>query len=147
MRNASPASGTAETGSGETAQGGRASATPELTRRDAGDRGQAAQGPMPAPVSAAENPAPALSTDSPEEALGRRTLSTAFVRVGPDEHLTVELRNGRRLVLRDVVMRREDFCGDLAQVGQPGTRYCGRYADVASARPGGEPERGAILPR
>jgi hypothetical protein len=67
------------------------------------------------------------------EAGGRRILSTAFVRVGPDGHLTVELRNGRVLVLRDVVMRPKDYCG----VQVPGGRYCGGYAEVAAARPGG----------
>src|SRR5688500_23313 len=62
--------------------------------RDAGDRAQAAPGSLPEPVSAAENPAPARRADSPAEADGRRTLSTAFVMVGPDGHLTVELRDG-----------------------------------------------------
>jgi hypothetical protein len=62
-------------------------------------------------------------------------LSTAFVRVGPDGHLTVELRDGRTMVLRDVVMRPRDYCGVLVA----GTRYCGGYGDIAAARPGGGP--------
>src|SRR5687768_13166159 len=66
---------------------------------------QAAQGSLPEPVSAAENPASAPRADSPAEAQGRLTLSTAFVMMGPDGHLTVELHNGRAMVLRDVVMR------------------------------------------
>jgi hypothetical protein len=94
---------------------------------------------IPEPVSAAENPASAPRADSPAEAEGRRTLSTAFVRMGPGEHLTVELRNGQEMVLRDVVMRPRDYCGVQALGGSAGTRYCGGYGDVAAARPGGAP--------
>ena len=84
-------------------------------------------------------PGPTGRADSPAEAEGRRILSTAFVRVGPDGHLTVELRDGRMIVLRDVVMRPRDYCG--AQVaGDPArARFCGGYAEVAAARPGGAP--------
>ena len=96
-------------------------------------------GPIPEPVSAAENPVPARPADSPAEARGRRTLSTAFVRVGPDGLLTVELRNGRVLVLRGVVMRPRDYCGVQVVGGPAGARYCGGYAEVAAARPGGAP--------
>src|SRR4051794_17113256 len=72
--------------------------------------------PSPAPGSAApesretaaQDHAPAPRPDSPAEAEGRRTLSTAFVRMGPDGHLTVELRDGRAMVLRGVVMRPRD---------------------------------------
>ncbi len=105
----------------------------------AGDHERAALGPIPEPVSAAENPAPARRADSPEEAEGRRTLSTAFVMVGPDGHLTVELRNGRVLVLRDVVMRPKDYCGVQVLGAPAGAQYCGGYAEVAAARPGGAP--------
>ena len=66
-------------------------------------------------------------------------MSTAFVRVGPDGHLTVELRNGRVLVLRNVVMRPKDYCGVQGLGGRGGARYCGDYAEVAAARPGGAP--------
>jgi hypothetical protein len=75
--------------------------------------------------------------DSPQEALGRRILSTAFVRVGPDGHLTVELHDGRVLVLRDVVMGPKDYCGAHVAGGSAPVRYCGGYAEVAVARPGG----------
>jgi len=94
-------------------------------------------GPSPAappPAKAATSP----RTDSPAEALGRRTLSTAFVRLGAGEHLTIELRDGRVLVLRDVVMRPKDYCGVLVD-GGAGSKYCGGYAEVAAARPGGAP--------
>ena len=121
----------------EAAMRNPSSAAPSPTGRGAGDRAQAAQGSLPEPVSAAENPAPAPRADSPAEAQGRRTLSTAFVRVGPDGHLTVELRNGRAMVLRDVVMRPRDFCGVQVLGGSAGTRYCGGYGDIAAARPGG----------
>jgi hypothetical protein len=99
----------------------------------------AAQGPIPAPVSAAENLAPAMPADSREAGQGRRTLSTAFVRVGPDRHLAIELRDGRVLVLRDMVMGPAEYCGVQVLDGLAGKRYCGGYADVASANPGGAP--------
>jgi hypothetical protein len=66
-------------------------------------------------------------------------LSTAFVRVGPDGRLVVELRDGRVLVLRDVVMRAKDYCGVRVVGGKAGGQYCGGYAEVAAARPGAEP--------
>ena len=96
----------------------------------------------PPPKEAAmRNPGPASAprADSPEEAEGRRTLSTAFVRLGAGENLTVELRDGRTLVLRDVVMRPADFCGVQELAGSAGRRYCGGYGDVAAARTGGAP--------
>ena len=102
--------------------------------------------PSPVPEAAAENPAPAPRADSPAEAQGRRTLSTAFVRVGPDGHLTVELHNGRAMVLRDVVMRPRDFCGVQVLGGSAGKRYCGGYGDIAAARPGGVPNPAILDP-
>ena len=102
---------------------------------------KAAQGPLPEPVSAAANPAP-VSAGPQDAAQGRRILSTAFVQIGPDGHLTVQLRNGRTLVLRDVVMNAKDYCGVQVLGGPAGTRYCGGYAEVAAARPGG-PRTGA----
>ncbi|HEX8225167.1 MAG TPA: hypothetical protein VF605_15225 [Allosphingosinicella sp.] len=66
-------------------------------------------------------------------------MSTAFVMVGPDGRLVVELRDGRVLGLRDVVMRRKDYCGALVSGGKAGGRYCGGYAEVAAARPGAAP--------
>lgn len=109
--------------------------------RSAADQEKAALGPSPEPVSAAENPVPAAPTDSPAEAEGRRTLSTAFVMVGPDGRLTVELRNGRVLVLRNVVMHRKNYCGAQMLGGHAGAQYCGGYSEVAAARPGGPPAR------
>jgi hypothetical protein len=73
------------------------------------------------------------------EATGRRTLSTAFVKVGPDGHLTVELHNGLVLVLRDVVMHPRDYCGAHVQGDLRGKRYCGKYTDVSAAKAGGVP--------
>jgi hypothetical protein len=115
------------------------SLVPATAARDAGGTHKEGQGPGPEPASAAENPAPSPRADSPAEAEGRRTLSTAFVRVGPDGHLTVELRDGRALVLRDVVMRPRDYCGVQVLGGAAGARYCGGYGDVAAARAGGAP--------
>jgi hypothetical protein len=59
--------------------------------------------------------------------------------MGPGGHLTVELHDGRAIVLRDVVMRPRDYCGVQILGGAAGTRYCGGYGDVAAARPGGAP--------
>ena len=103
--------------------------------------GRAALGPSQEAVSAADNPVPAMPTGLSEEAVGRRILSTAFVLVGPDGRLTVELRNGRVLVLRDVVMHRKNYCGVHVAGSEPGTRYCGQYSELAGARPGGPPTR------
>lgn len=138
MRKPSPPTGTIAQGLDLARPNGDGSASSSLTGQDAGDPARAAQGPIPAAVSAAENPAslPAPA-DSPTEAVGRRILSTAFVRLGPDGHLTVELSDGHELVLRNVVMRPKDYCGLYVAGGPDGTKYCGRYADVAAARPGG----------
>jgi hypothetical protein len=73
-------------------------------------------------------------------------LSTAFVMVGPGGHLTVELSDGRAVVLRDVVMRPRDYCGVQVLGGSAGARYCGGYGDVAAARPGGGPAPGEPEP-
>jgi hypothetical protein len=59
--------------------------------------------------------------------------------VGPDGHLTVELHDGRTLVLRNLVMRPRDYCGVLVAGDPARARYCGGYAGVAAARPGGAP--------
>ena len=66
--------------------------------------------------------------------------------MGADGHLTVELRDGRAIVLRDVVMRPRDYCGTQVLGGSAGTKYCGGYGDVAAARPGGGPNPGAPNP-
>jgi hypothetical protein len=125
----------------ESAGAGEASGAAEPTAPRSADPVRAAVAPMPEPISAAAHPLP-TSPDSPLEAQGRRTLSTAFVRVGPDGHLTVELRDGRVLVLRDVVMRPKDYCGVQALGGAKSARYCGGYDEVAAARPGGSPSPG-----
>jgi len=124
MRNPSPAPETAAHESRQTNSEGDASA---------------AKGPILTPVPAAENAASGPRADSPAEAQGRRTLSTAFVRLGPDGHLTVELRDGRAIVLRDVTMGPRDYCGVQVVGGSAGRRYCGGYGDVAAARPSGAP--------
>ena len=75
------------------------------------------------------------AADSPAEADGRLTLSTAFVRLGAGEHLAVELRDGSAVLLRDVVMRARDYCGVQVLGASAGTRFCGGYGDVVAARP------------
>lgn len=102
---------------------------------------RAAQGPAIEPVSALAElaPGPMAKTDTPAEAAGRRILSTAFVMIGPDRHLTVEQRGGGVIVLRDVVMRAADYCGVQVQGEVAGRPWCGDYADVMAARPGGVP--------
>jgi hypothetical protein len=131
MRNSSPVPGTAARETRET---------------NTQSNGSVAQGSLPEPASAAESPDPAPRADSPAEAEGRRTLSTAFVRMGPDGHMTVELRNGLAMVLRDVVMRPRDYCGVQVLGGSAGAKYCGGYGDIAAARPGGAPTPGAPDP-
>ena len=95
--------------------------------------------PVAVPSPGGRTPPPSPSVDSPAAAQGRRTLSTAFVRVGPDGHLTVGLGDGSVLVLRDVVMRATDYCGTLVTGTADSRKFCGDYADVASASPGGGP--------
>jgi hypothetical protein len=129
--------GAAAQGSTDTPSGSGSSA-PNPPEPGGRDRQRAAMGPVPEPVSA-ENTPPAAPADTAAEAEGRRTLSTAYVRVGPDGHLTVELRGGRVLVLRDVALRPKDYCGVQVLGGSAGARYCGGYAEVAAARPGGAP--------
>jgi hypothetical protein len=138
MDSPSPDPGTTAQGSSGTGSDGQASAGPNPAGQSAG-QARAAQGPIPEPLSAAENPVPAAPADSPAEAQGRRTLSTAFVRAGPDGRLTVELRNGRVLVLRNVIMRSNDYCGEQVLGGRAGGQYCGGYAEIAAARPGAAP--------
>jgi hypothetical protein len=66
--------------------------------------------------------------------------------MGPEGHLTVELRNGRAITLRDVVVRPRDYCGVQVLGGSAGTLYCGGYGDVAAARPGGAPAPDSLNP-
>lgn len=93
-----------------------------------------------APASA--GPSGATVSSPTSQADGRRILSTAFVQIGPDGHLTVELRDGSTLVLRDVRMGPRDYCGTLVSVGRRADKFCGAYGDVAGARPGGGPRPG-----
>lgn len=107
------------------------------------------------PVNVAKPADAGAVTDTSAEAAGRRTLSTAFVMVGADGHLTVELLDGRLIVLREVIMGPKDYCGVQISGNSARTKYCGGYAEVAAARPGGgeqpdseisnagEPKRGA----
>lgn len=104
-----------------------------------GDSQQAAVGPRPQLPSEAGKLSPAAPADTPDEAIGRRTLSTAFVRVGPDGLLTVTLRNGRVVILRHVTMGPKKFCGEQFADVSLGSRFCGAYGDVAAANPGNGP--------
>ncbi|WP_146173390.1 hypothetical protein [Sphingomonas faeni] len=139
MRKTSQISGMAVRFSIDAKGEGEGVATLSSAEQEAGDQALAAQGPIPAAVSAAENAAAPMPVDSPAEALGRQTLSTAFVMVNADGYLTVELRDGRQMILHNVIMRPKDYCGGLVLNGLLGKRYCGRYADIAAARPGGGP--------
>lgn len=133
MRITNPLPYAADQGSGERKTPRQRATAPALIGQGGGsDRLPAAQGSIPESVSAKDNLLP--PTPKPEEvpadALGRRILSTAFVRLGPDEHLMVELRNGSVLLLRNVVMHSKKYCGRQSF----GARYCGSYAEVAAAR-------------
>ncbi len=129
MRNSSPVPEATDQGSG--------TATPD--GEGAADQERAAQAPIHEAVPVTANPVPAFPQDTPAAAVGRRTLSTAFVMVGPDGLLTVQLRDGRVLVLRNAVLRRNDYCGTQVLGPKPGAQYCGGYAEVAGARPGSMP--------
>jgi hypothetical protein len=97
---------------------------------------------MPDPQNTPQKPAATQGpVDTPAETQGRQTLSTAFVRLGPDGYLTVELRDGRVIVLKNVQIGPKDYCGVQASGDQSGTKYCGAYGDVAAARPGGGPDQ------
>ena len=131
--------------------------TPQEAMRDAAPSGpaasvmneemvtQAAPGPIPEPVSAADNLLPGTSSVSAAEPRdgagkaagnafveGRRIVSTAFVRLGPGGHLLVTMRDRREVALRDVIMEKRQFCGTSLD-GQ-GTHYCYPYAEVVAAR-------------
>lgn len=107
-------------------------------------RDEAAVGPMQEAESAAANPVPAQQSvavtppisDTPMEAAGRRTLSTAFVHIGPGGHLWVRLRDGSVVILSDVKMGPKDYCGTRVASEAGSKKFCGGYADVIAARPG-----------
>lgn len=84
-----------------------------------------------------------VPNDTPVAAEGRRILSTAIVRIGPDSHLTVELRDGRVLVLRNVTVGAGNYCGEFVSGAPGGKKFCGDFADVSAARPGGGPMTGS----
>lgn len=97
----------------------------------------AAQGPRVEAISAAENPVGLGKNAAGKSAVrGRRVLSTAFVMIGPDGYLTVELADGQELILREVVMHRDNYCGVRIVGGKASGQYCGDYATVAGARAG-----------
>lgn len=129
--------GTTVQGSSEPSSDRNVSAAPDSGGRGVGNPAPAVMRPTPEPEAMAKTSAPGQLADSPAEARGRLILSTAFVRVGPGGHLTVELRNGRVLALRDVVMRPREYCGMQVAGDTAPTQYCGGYAEVAAARPGG----------
>ena len=142
MPSSTPVSTTIRPDSGKTAAKTQDSIAPGSVSRGTAYPEQAARASVSAPISVAGDLAPRRHADLPEAALGRRIVSTAFVRVGPDGHLTVELHDGRVLVLRDVVMRPSDYCGVQVSDDAARGRYCGGYAEVAAARPGGAPALG-----
>lgn len=98
--------------------------------------------PSPQKAEMSKPSASSSITSSSAEVQGRRTLSTVFVRVGPDGHLTVELRDGRVLVLRNVIMNPADYCGAIVSGAPATTKFCGNYAEVIAAKPGGGPVTG-----
>jgi hypothetical protein len=113
------------------------------------DGGATVEAPVPKPVSAVTNTHPGPLTDSDAEAHGRRIVSTAFVRIIPDGHLFVELRDARVLMLRDVTMGATEFCGMQVADGAHGTsgkRQCHGYAEVVVARSGDTPAGGTPVP-
>jgi len=101
----------------------------------------AASEPVSDPGSVAEKHYPGTSATASgnADAQGRRTVSTAFVRLGPGGHLLVTMLNGSELALRDVTMEERALCGVPVTGGRgerpdAGERQCHRYAGVAAAR-------------
>jgi len=135
MHNTTPATGMPALGSGDASPASESSRVPGETPDAAG----AKVGPIPVPVPVTGNPLPGGHRDSPAEAQGRRTLSTAYVMLGPGGLLAVTLRDGRALVLRDVVIGPKNYCGRYVTGGKPGGNFCGGYAEVAAAEPSGPP--------
>lgn len=134
MHDRSKVTGSTASASSDASRASPVSAGVNLSGPSAEAPDRAALTPDPKSVSAAQNPLPGGRADTPAEAVGRRTLSTAFVRIGPDGLLTVELRNGQVLDLRDVVMRPRDYCGVEMTGDRAGAKFCGGYAEVAAAR-------------
>lgn len=126
--------GTAEEGLSD-----QVSSAPNAVRSGSKAKARAAQGPIPEPVSVVENAVILPTARSQLAGRGRRIFSTAFVTIGPDRHVTVELRDGRAMVLRNVVMRPKDYRGVQVLGDSAGVRHCVQYADDAAARPGGAP--------
>lgn len=123
--------------SGNTAQGATTAGPADQGVNAATPGGQGdtrAKPTPPRPMTVADKLTPA-ATDPDQEVNGRQILSTAFVRMGAGEQLTVELRSGSVLVLRDVSMGRTDYCGVRVGGGSPPAKYCGGYADIVAARP------------
>jgi hypothetical protein len=101
---------------------------------------------MPDPQNTPQKPAATQGpVDTPAEAQGRQALSTAFVRLGPDGHLTVELRDGRVMVLKNVRVGAKDYCGVPVSDVPASQKFCGSYADVVAARPGLAPAQPAFV--
>lgn len=76
------------------------------------------------------------STEGVYEEQGRRILSGAFVRIGPDGHLLVRERDGRQFLLHDVTMQAKSYCGRLVSGSKADERHCGKYRNVVAARSG-----------
>lgn len=99
---------------------------------------------MTAMTTTAKQPGSPTIIDPSEGAQGRRTLSTAFVRVGPDGRLTVGAADGRTLLLDQVSLQPDQWCGRLLAEQAPGmgacrthnAKHCLPYAEVRTARPG-----------
>lgn len=79
---------------------------------------------------------PTKSTDGVYEEQGRRILSTAFVRIGPDGRLLVRERDGRQFLLHDVTMQAKSYCGRLVSGSKSDERHCGKYRNVVAVRSG-----------
>jgi hypothetical protein len=139
LPNSGPAPGHTVKGFSRAASEVQGSNVSRPAARGAGGSQSAAPGPISEPVSMTANAAAAKLTDSPAAARGRRTLSTAFVRVGPDGRLTLELADGGVLVLRDVVMRPKDYCGLRIVDGSATKQFCGKYGEIEKAWPSGAP--------
>lgn len=142
MQNSTDIPVDASNSSSESSLAGNVPDNPALSTRVAPDAPQDRPITSRHSAAASVHPDSSVTADTPAGAEGRRIVSTAFVRLGPGEYLTVELRGGQAVVLRDVTMRAKDFCGVRIAGAQGEIKYCGQYGEVVAARPGGGPAHG-----
>lgn len=95
-------------------------------------------------AAAALAPGGNVMAETDQAGQGRRLLTAAFVRMGPEGRLTADLRDGRTVLLHGVTMHPAKFCGIRTDGANAGTRFCARYGEVVGARAVGRPGAPAV---